>query len=96
VSSSGSELEQRRAALIAQCAAQRGEIAAHVRGLTTPLRVADRLGDALAYLRKHPVLVGASVAALAVTQRRGIVKWGQRAFVAWRAWNALRSRRGVF
>lgn len=95
MSARGRELEQRRSALIAQCAAQRAGIAAHVRGLAAPLRMADKVGHVLGYLRKHPVMVGASVAALAVTQRRGIVKWGQRAFVVWRAWNALRSRRGV-
>ena len=70
-------------------------MAEYARSLATPLRVADRVGDALACLRKHPVMLGAAVTALAVTQRRGILKWGQRAFVAWRAWNALRSRRGV-
>ena len=71
-------------------------IAEHTRGLAPPLRIADRIGNALGYLRKHPIVIGASMAALAVTQRRGIVKWGQRAFFAWRAWNALRNRRGVF
>lgn len=95
MSAGGSELERRRAALIAQCTAQRAEIAVHARGLAAPLRVADKVGNVLCYLRKHPVVVGASVAALAVSQRRGIVRWGQRAFVVWRAWNALRSRRGI-
>jgi hypothetical protein len=96
VSARAGELEQRRAALIAQCAVQRAAIAEHTRGLATPLRVADRVGNALVYLRRHPMLFGASAAAFAVMQRRGIVKWGQRAFLVWRAWKALRSHRGVF
>jgi hypothetical protein len=96
VSARAVEIAKQRDALIAQCAAQREAIAAHTRGLAAPLRVADRVGDAFGYLRKHPIVIGASMAALAVTQRRGIVKWGQRAFFAWRAWNALRNRRGVF
>ena len=96
MSARASELEQQRAALIAQCAAQRTAIAVHTRGLATPLRVADRVGNALGYLRRHPVVFGASATAFAVTQRRGIVKWGQRAFLVWRAWKALRSRRGLF
>lgn len=96
MSARSDELEQRRAALIAQCSVQRAEIAAHTRGLAGPMRVADRLSNALGYVRRHPLVFGASIATFAVTQRRGIVKWGQRALLAWRAWNALRSRRGVF
>jgi hypothetical protein len=38
--------------------------------------------------------MGASVAALVVAQRRGMLKWGKRALVVWRFWQTWRSGRG--
>ncbi len=88
------ELLRGREALIAQCETQRAELALHVGALGTPIRIADRIANLMRYLRSHPVALGASVAALIVAQRRGLLKWGQRALVVWRVWNTLRSRRG--
>jgi hypothetical protein len=94
--SDGADLARRRAELIAQCDAQRDDLGMHVAGLATPIRVADRMLDVLACLRRHPLAVGATLAAVAVTQRRGILKWGQRSLLLWRAWRALRAGRKAF
>jgi YqjK-like protein len=88
------ELLCRRAALVVECETQRHQVAAHRASLATPLRVADGALKVAAYLRTHPVAMGASVAALFVAQRRGMLKWGKRALVAWRFWQTWRSGRG--
>ena len=88
------EVRRRRAALVVECETQRHQVAAHRAGLATPLRIADGALKVAAYLRSHPVAMGASVAALVVAQRRGMLKWGKRALVAWRFWRTWRSSRG--
>lgn len=93
MSADAAELQRRREMLIAQCDAQRADVARYVGGLATPVRIADRVANVLHYLRRHPLAAGASAVTLLVTQRRGLLKWGQRAFVAWRAWRAWRGRR---
>ena len=89
------ELLHRRAALVVECETQRHQIAAHRAGLATPLRVADGALKVATYLRSHPIAMSASVAALVVAQRRGVLKWSQRALVAWRFWQTWRSRQGL-
>lgn len=87
------ELLRRRAALVLECASQREHIAAHRAGLATPIRIVDGALQVTAYLRSHPLVLGAAVAAAVVAQRRGALKWGQRALVAWRIWQSWRSGR---
>ena len=86
-------LAVRREQLIARCELQRVEIAFCTVALESPIRWADRILRVSGYLRRNPLVLGASVAALVVAQRRGALKWGQRALVVWRAWRALRSGR---
>jgi len=88
------ELLRRRAALVLECETQRHQVAVHGAALATPLRIADGALKVAAYLRSHPVAMGASVAALVVAQRRGMLKWGKRALVVWRFWQTWRSGRG--
>ncbi len=102
---------EKRARLQAQCEAQRAEIAAHVAGLARPIALADRIVGMTTrisvYLRAHPLVLGALVAALVVLRRRGlwklgkhalaqrsrVLRWGERGLIIWRTWRALRSRR---
>jgi hypothetical protein len=86
---------RRRGELIAQCEFQRSDIAMHVGGLDTPIRLADRVLRVCGYLREHPFVLGAVIVALAVARRRGFLKWGQRAFVVWRTWRAFRGHRNA-
>jgi hypothetical protein len=90
------ELTRRREQLIAACELQRRELALHVGSLGFPIRLMDRVLNVWAYLRRYPLPIGAAIAALAVTQRRGIFKWGQRALLVWRAWRAVRAGRKAF
>jgi hypothetical protein len=91
---SSADLLQRREQLIAQCEAQRTGIAVHTAGLAAPIRIADRAVNVMHYLRAHPLAMAAAVAGLAIAQRRGALKWGQRALLVWRAWQAVRGRLG--
>ena len=80
-----------RERLLARCAAQRDELAALTRQLDGPIRIADRGIAGVHYLRAHPVVAGGVVALLAAMQRRNLLKWAQRGFVAWRAYRAFRA-----
>jgi hypothetical protein len=98
---------RRRAELIAACAAQRVGVSVYIGALAKPIALADRGLGVLRYLRSHPLLLGALTAALVVARRRGflqagrrvlehrgaLLKWGQRGLLAWRTWQAMRSRR---
>ena len=101
----------KRARLLAQCESQRAEITAHIAGLARPLALADRVIGTThrisAYLRTHPLVLGALVAGLMVLRGRGlwklgkhalanrsrVMRWGERGLIIWRTWRALRSRR---
>lgn len=91
---SSADLLRRREQLIAQCESQRNGVAMHTAGLAAPIRIADRAVNVMRYLRTHPLALAATVAGLAIAQRRGALKWGQRALLVWRAWQAVRGRRG--
>ncbi len=78
-----------RERLLARCAAQRDDLAALSQELEGPLKLADRAVAGVRYVREHPLLLGAAVAALAVVQQRGLWKWARRGFVAWRAYRAF-------
>ena len=79
----------KRERLLERCAAQRDEFSMLAREFQGPLQVGDRVVAGVRYLREHPLALGAVVAVLAVTQRRGLWKWARRGFVAWRAWRTL-------
>ena len=80
-----------RERLIALCDAQRDDIAVLVRQLDGPIKVADRGIAGVQYLRDHPLVLGVLVGALTLMRRRGLWKWAQRGFVAWRGYRALRA-----
>ena len=75
--------------MLARCAAQRDALALLTRRLDGPIKIADRGIAGVHYLRQHPLVLGALVAVATVTQRRGLWKWAQRGFVAWRAYRAF-------
>jgi hypothetical protein len=58
----------------------------HVEG---PLRVVDRGISIVHYIRARPLAVGALTALFAAGRGRGVWKWAQRGFVAWRAYRAM-------
>lgn len=83
-----------RERLLALCSAQRDELAALTQRLDGPIKVADRGIAGVHYLREHPLLLGALVAVGTVTLRRGLWKWAQRGFVAWRTYRAFAKSAG--
>jgi hypothetical protein len=80
---------QKRERLLALCAAQRDELGRLTQQLDGVIKVADRGIAGVRYLRKHPVACGVVVGLFAVIQRRGMLKWTQRALIAWRAYRAF-------
>jgi len=65
------ELARQRNALIARCEAQRRRTADLVQRLKSVSRVVDRTLGIARYLRAHPLLVAAAVAALTIASRAG-------------------------
>lgn len=83
------ELARRKERLIAHAAAQRETIAGAFRALERPIVVIDRGVAATRFLRAHPVLVGAAVAALVVFRRRSIGGVVMRGLALWRILRSL-------
>lgn len=48
------------------------------------------------YLKSHPGLALAAVAALFLMKSRGMLQWAKRGFVVWQGWRALRDRLAMF
>ncbi len=90
------ELALKRGRLQERIAAQRATLAAQVVPIAGALATADRavaLGrSGMAYIRTHPLQVGAAFALLAILRPRRVWRWSRRAFVAWGAWQKLRAR----
>ena len=85
------ELEQRRELLLARIALQRVRLSLELHNLEQPIRMVDRGIAVVHYLKAHPVLVAAGVAALTVVGRRRIAAWVGRGWVAWRGLRTLAS-----
>jgi len=77
------ELKLKKERLLAESAARRSDLARHARGLEPVFRAADRVRDGVSWLRRHPALPVAVLAALVVARPRGIVRWARRGIVAW-------------
>ena len=80
----------KRERLLARCAAQRNDVAALAQRWQGPLRVADHVLGAVQYVRGNPVVAGVAAALLVVIERRHLWKWGQRGYVVWRSYGALK------
>ena len=78
-----------RAELIARCAAQRADLTVILDHLAGPLRIVDRGISCARYLRARPLALAVLAALLTAARDRGVWKWAQRGFVAWRAYRAL-------
>ena len=83
------ELTRRKERLIARADAQRRELAAAFRDLERPIAAVDRAMAAGRFLRAHPVLVAAIIAALIVFRRRSLMGLAARGLAAWRTWRAV-------
>ena len=83
-------LVQRREALLARSAALRERMAVDASGLAAPLRPADRVLDALRWVRAHPALPALGAAVVVLWRPRRAWRWAVRGWTLWRGWQRLR------
>jgi hypothetical protein len=81
-----------RELLLARIADQRGVVAQQAAGLAPVLRLVDRAGGAVGYVRRHPALAAVAGLALVVLRGRMLLGLGMRAFGIWRL---VRRARGL-
>lgn len=86
-------IARRRAALVAQAAAQRDELGRLVGPWQKPLALADRGIGIVRRLRAHPFAVAAGVALLVGMGRGRLSGWAGRIWAVWQLYASLRSPR---
>ncbi|MGA9033257.1 MAG: YqjK family protein [Sulfuricaulis sp.] len=84
---------RRRAALVAQAAAQRDEIGRLIGPWQKPLALVDRGIEIVQRLRAHPFAIAAGVALLVWMGRRKLSRWAVRIAAVWQLYSSLRSPR---
>jgi hypothetical protein len=84
------DLATRRGMLQARIASQRQALADNVWPLREALRAGDTVLSGVDWLKQHPAAVVAAVAAAVVARPKRIVRWGQRGFLLWRGWRAIK------
>jgi hypothetical protein len=75
--------EERREALVARCAALRGEARQHFVQVERSLWVVDLAMDAGQALKRRPLVVAAIVGALAVAQPARLLRWLSKGLAAY-------------
>jgi hypothetical protein len=83
------EIARRRELLRARSATQRAAIAGTLQEWRNPLGFADRVSRVVSFLRAHPLLFAAAVAALAATPRGRLVSLVGRGIAIWRLWQTV-------
>ncbi len=86
-------IARRRAALVAQAAAQRNELGRLVEPWQKPLTLVDRGIEIARRLRAHPFAVAAGVALLVWIGRGRLGGWTGRIWAVWQIYSSLRSPR---
>lgn len=90
------ELAARRGALGVRIAAQRAALVHHSTGLEVLLGKGDTALRGLDWLKQHPLVVGAAVAAAAVIRPRRAWRLVKRGFLVWRGWRAVSNTLGLY
>jgi hypothetical protein len=80
------DLALHKARLVERAAAQRAAIEQSFAQLQGPIALADGAVSIGRFLRSHPLLVGAAVAALVAFRGRGVLSLAGRAVSVWRLW----------
>ena len=84
------ELALQRERLLTRSALLRERIADDARVLAAPLRTADRVRDGFAWLRDHPLVPLAAVAAVVAWRPRRALRLAMRVVWGWRLWRRVR------
>lgn len=85
------QLAFKKEALVARAALQRDRIEAALQPWRRPLAVADKAVEAYGFLKRHPALVAALVAALVIWRPRRLLRWTSKGWVVWRASRGIRA-----
>jgi hypothetical protein len=83
------EIARRREQLSARAATQRAAIAGTFHVWRKPLGAADRVSRVVSFLRTHPLLFTAAVAALVAFPRGTLVSLAGRGIAVWRLWQTV-------
>lgn len=84
------EIARRRERLIARASAQRAAIAGTFHELEAPAAIADRALGVVRFLRLHPLVTAAAVAAAALALReQGVLSLAGRVVAVWRLWRSV-------
>ncbi|MBY0436668.1 MAG: YqjK-like family protein [Burkholderiales bacterium] len=86
-------LAVRRERLRVRADGQRSTIAASVRGLETPIRIADRALGGVRWLKLNPAAGVAALVAFVLVRPRNAASLAQGGLRLWAAWRALRAPR---
>ena len=84
------ELASRHGALQARIDEQRRTLARHIQPLKGVFAKGDAVVEGIGWLKQHPGVVGALVAATAIMRPKRAWRWGRRGFLVWQGWQALR------
>ncbi len=91
-----SELQLQRGRLLERIAGQRAALAREARPVVAVLNTTDRylgrLRHAANYIKAHPRVTTAAVAALFFVRGGRFWQWARRGFAAWRFWRTLDGR----
>lgn len=85
------EIARRRVQLRARAGLQRNAVAEAYREAAPTLHLADRVLSVAHFVRAHPVVIGAALAALVAFRGRGMVAVAGRAVAVWRLWRTFSS-----
>lgn len=85
------ELARQRGMLQARIADQRQELARHAAPIEAALARGDQLRAGADWLKAHPGVVGAAVAALVAVRPRRAWRLARRGVVLWQGWKTLRT-----
>jgi hypothetical protein len=85
------EFAQRQGVLHERIAAQRRALATHAAPLESALAGVDKALAGVDWLKKHPEVVGFTVAVGVVVSPKRAWRWTRRAFIVWRGWRSVRN-----
>jgi hypothetical protein len=83
------DIARRKQRLIERAESRRAAIGASFRQLQAPISVIDRGLELVRFLRRHPLLVTAMIAAVVAFRRRGLSSLAGRALSVWRIWRSV-------
>lgn len=88
------ELHLQRGRLLERIGTQRSALAQQLAPLQNTFALPQRLAAAAQqgreYVRAHPLVMTAAIAALVVLRPGQVLRWSQRGLLAWKAWRTLR------